>query len=208
MKKATTIYMHMDDTADAEFYTNQITYLYPPEEEVKRFKNSKYKYGVELQPVFIQNNRFYRIRTEIIIIDKDKILIDFTKPRCFPYSFPGGGIEKNEDVALSASRECEEEALIRPKNVEFVNIAYFQKFPGFTTFYHGSVSLVCVGQKDRDYKGYIKKADRDEFVDHAKWVPWKKVALGEPHMLAIYRYLEKHPISFDFSKYLYKKNIN
>ena len=44
--------------------------------------------------------------------------------------------------------------------------------------------------------------NRDEFADHAEWVPWKQVDLGEPHILAIQRYLEKYP-SFDFSKHLY-----
>lgn len=199
------IYLGMDDQADASYYTGKIQYILPTEEQIKKLGVEKYYYyAKEPQPCYIENKNLYRVRSEIIIMDGNKILVDRLKSRVFPYSFPGGGIDKNEDIIKAASRECEEEALIIPKNVEFVNIAWYQKFPEPLSFNFGAISLLCVGQKHKDYKSYVRKKDRDEFADQAEWISYKDINLGEPHALAIQRYLEKYPV-YDFSNHLYKR---
>lgn len=194
MGNSVSIYLKSNFNADAKKYIDNIKYVMIEKESLNKLGNPKYTAYNEPQPSYIENKHLYRLRSEIIVLDGLNILIDRVKTRVFPYQFPGGGVDKGEDIVIAASRECEEEALIIPKNVEFMNIAWYMKFPDPIIFNYGAISLVCIGQKDKEYKGYVKIKDRDEFVDNAEWVPYKDVDLGEPHIVAIERYLEKHPI--------------
>lgn len=210
MRNSVSIYLGMDENANAKEYTKKIQYVYPTEEQINALGLEKYKeYRTHPQPVYIKNKNLYRVRSEIIVMDGYKILVDRIKGRVWSYSFPGGGVDKDEDIVLAASRECEEEALIIPKNIEFVNIAWFQKFPDPLIFNYGAISLLCVGQKHKNYKGYVKKTDRDEFVNNAEWIPYTEMDLGEPHLLAIQRYLEKHDVNiyeaWDIRNHLFRK---
>ncbi|MCY9692241.1 NUDIX domain-containing protein [Paenibacillus alginolyticus] len=53
-------------------------------------------------------NAFERIAARGIILNKNKILLLYTK-RYNDYSFPGGGVEPNEDVITGLKREIAEE---------------------------------------------------------------------------------------------------
>ena len=112
------IYLKSNFNADAENYINNIEYVTPSKESLIRLNAAKYL--GHPQPCYIEDNNKYRLRNEIIVLDGYKIMINRVKPRVFPYSFPGGGLDKGEDIIESSIRECEEESLIVPKNVEFV----------------------------------------------------------------------------------------
>lgn len=196
------IYLKSNFNADAENYINNIEYMLLKQNPNSSYDVSKYK-GIP-QPIYIEDGNTYRLRSEIIVLDGYKIMINRVKPRVFPYSFPGGGVDKGENIVIAASRECEEESLIVPKNVEFVNIAWYQKYPEPIMYNYGAISLLCVGQKYKKYTGYVKKNDRDEFVDNIEWIDYRTLKLGEPHIVAIERYLDMHPIEKKFQNHLYK----
>ena len=143
------------------------------------------------QPVVYLSRRDgpYRFRCEILVLnDRNELLIDVQKPWCIPYRIPGGGIDKGETIEEAASRECTEEALVVPKRVKFMNIAWFCKFVP-KKLNAGVISFVCVGRYKGDYKGYVKKEDRSSFVDAKQWIRYDQVHLEEFHRIAIERYL-------------------
>lgn len=140
------------------------------------------------QPVIYDNEgHTYRPRCEVIVLDGYKVLIDPTNNRggFHPgYTLPGGGIDPGEDIATGARRECEEEARVIPKRCVYTGLAWMLEFAD-PRFYTGSVSFICIAEKGKEYKGYVKVEDRDSFVDKAKWVDYRKFKLGEPHRKAI-----------------------
>lgn len=142
------------------------------------------------QPMIYLNKRDdYRFRCEIIVInDRNEILIDVQKPWCFPYTFPGGGIDKGETIEEAAARECKEEALVTPKKVKFMNVVWYCKFLP-RKLQAGVISFVCVARYKGEYKGYVKEEDRDSFVERKQWIKFDQVHLEEPHRIAIERYL-------------------
>lgn len=149
-----------------------------------------------VQPIItLDNGDYYRFRCEIIVLnDKDEILLSREKARCFPYSFPGGGIDPGETIEEAAIRECKEEALIIPKDVRFINIAWFSKFKT-PILWKGIVSFIVVGKYHKPYKGYVKVIDRDSFTHSKEWVNYKKFNLGDVHKTAIERYLSTEDIN-------------
>lgn len=150
--------------------------------------------GGKPQPVIYDNEgRTFRPRCEVIVLDGYKVLIDPVKNRGNfhpPYSLPGGGIDGKEDIATGARRECEEEARIIPKHCVYTGIAWMLEFAD-PTFNQGSVSFVCIAERGKEYKGYVKVEDRDPFADRAKWVDYRKFKLGEPHRIAIERFRDR-----------------
>ena len=149
-----------------------------------------------LQPIItLDNGDYYRFRSEIIVLnDKDEILLSREKARCFPYSFPGGGIDPGETIEEAAIREGKEEALIIPKDVRFVNIAWFCRFET-PILWKGILTFTVVGRYKKPYKGYVKVIDRDSFTHSKEWVNYKKMNLGEVHKVAIKRYLSTEDIN-------------
>lgn len=150
--------------------------------------------GGKPQPVIYDNKgRTFRPRCEVIVLDGYKVLIDPVKNRGNfhpPYSLPGGGIDGKEDIATGARRECEEEARIIPKHCVYTGIAWMLEFAD-PTFNQGSISFVCIAERGKEYKGYVKVEDRDPFADRAKWVDYRKFKLGEPHRIAIERFRDR-----------------
>ena len=151
----------------------------------------KYFINVPQPAIMLGKDESYRFRCELIVINQHgEILVNIKKPFCFPYSFPGGGIDFNESIAECAARECKEEARIVAKNVEYMDIAWYCKF--YTkSIYTGVVSFVCVGMYQKEYKGYIKVKDRDTYVNNMKWVYYEDIELAKCHKLAIERYLKE-----------------
>ena len=144
--------------------------------------------GGKPQPViYDEKGNTFRPRCEVIVLDGYKVLIDPKKNRGNfhpPYSLPGGGVDGKESIADCARRECEEEARVIPKGCVYTGIAWKLEFAD-PVFNKGSISFICIAERGKDYKGYVKVEDRDPFVDRAKWVDYRKFKLGEPHQKAI-----------------------
>lgn len=151
------------------------------------------EYANKPQPCIMVNGKKYRARAELLLLnDKGEVLIQRGKWRGgFNYTLCGGGVDNPKyHITKTAIRECEEEALVVPKNVMFSGIVWFMKYHSETVANDGAVVFVCVGEYDRPYKGYVKKIDRDSFAQKSKWVNIKQANLGEPHKLALQIYLE------------------
>ena len=129
---------------------------------------------------------------------KKFVLIEGGDSRRFnlSYEFPGGGIELGESVLTAAMRETQEEARITVDKKTCVDskIYYAYEFPSLSKYLYGwfgVANFVCLGRKKRKYKGYIKKADRDSFVDYAEWVyPQEIKDLIPCHKYLIKAYLQ------------------
>lgn len=145
------------------------------------------------QPVIKIDGKEYRPRCEVIVLDGDKALVDPTNSRgSMGYSMPGGGIDPQESIADGAKRECEEEARVIPKKIDYTGLAWNMHFANTKQkiAYDGSVSFICVAEYGKKFKGYVKVADRDTFVDNAIWIPISQ--LSEPHQKAIKKYRAEH----------------
>ena len=184
-------YTGMIDDADEQEWLSKIEPKYLPTDN-PIFE----KYNNRLQPTIILNGvEDYRARTDCIIIDnKKRILLDPIKKKCFNASFPGGGIEIGEtDVAYSAEREVNEEALVKVKNCKFMNIIWFLRFIP-QKFSYGQASFVCCGRYDGEFSGYADPDDRDSFAKNKIWVSIpeaeKESMIGPPHVLALKRYFD------------------
>ena len=123
-------------------------------------------------------------------MDGNKILVDTTKNRGgLGYTFPGGGIDPGESFIQNARRECEEEALIIPKRIHYVNIAWMMNYTS-SIMHDGAISFVCVAEKGSNFKGKISTNDKDEFADNSIWIDYKRLDnLAPPHRVAIERFL-------------------
>lgn len=176
--KGDSIYIGTDANASESEYLKRVEYI----------RLSTIRNGTP-QPVIMKNGGSYRARCEVIVLKGNKILLDRGKNRGgFGYTLPGGGIDPREKVAKGAARECEEEALVKPKHVKFMNVVWWGEFEN-PLFNKGSVSMVCVAEFGSYYdESKVKQEDRDEFADRAQWEDYRTANLGEPHMIAIERY--------------------
>ena len=171
---------------DVDLNADERTYL----DKVKFVKLKDNLYSSKPQPVIYYGVDDYRARCEVLIIRGDEVLLDRGKNRAeFGYSLPGGGIDPKESIAVGAARECEEEALIVPKNIQYMNIAWREDFPKPKLYNTGAISFVCVAEFGRQFKGKIANEDKDEFADRAKWERFDSANLALPHKVAIERYL-------------------
>ena len=181
--KGDSYYVGMDTHADEEEWKKKIVF--------KSFdKNTdQYSHG-KPQPNIIIDGKLYRARSEVIVMDGNKILVDKTKNRAgFGYTFPGGGIDPGESFAQNARRECEEEALIIPKRIHYVNIAWMMNYTN-GIMNDGAISFVCIAEKGNNFKGKVKAHDKDEFADNAVWMDYRRLDnLAPPHRVAIERFL-------------------
>lgn len=181
--KGDSYYVGMDTHADEEEWKKKIVF--------KAFDKNvdQYSHG-KPQPNIIIDGKTYRARSEVIVMDGNKILVDKTKNRAgFGYTFPGGGIDPGESFAQNARRECEEEALIIPKRIHYVNIAWMMNYTN-GIMNDGAISFVCVAEKGNNFKGRVNAHDKDEFADNAVWIDYRRlVNLAPPHRVAIERFL-------------------
>ena len=181
--KGDSYYVGMDTNADEKKWKKKIIF--------KAFDKGvdQYSHG-KPQPTIIIDGKTYRARSEVIVMDGNKILVDTTKNRGgFGYTFPGGGIDPGESFIQNARRECEEEALIIPKRIHYVNIAWMMNYTS-SIMHDGAISFVCVAEKGSNFKGKVSTDDKDEFVDNSIWIDYRRlVNLAPPHKVAIERFL-------------------
>ena len=181
--KGDSYYVGMDTNADEKKWKKKIIF--------KAFDKGvdQYSHG-KPQPTIIIDGKAYRARSEVIVMDGNKILVDTTKNRGgLGYTFPGGGIDPGESFIQNARRECEEEALIIPKRIHYVNIAWMMNYTS-SIMHDGAISFVCVAEKGNNFKGKVSTNDKDEFVDNSIWIDYRRlVNLAPPHKVAIERFL-------------------
>lgn len=181
--KGDSYYVGMDTNADEKKWKKKIIF--------KSFDKGvdQYSHG-KPQPTIIIDGKAYRARSEVIVMDGNKILVDTTKNRGgLGYTFPGGGIDPGESFIQNARRECEEEALIIPKRIHYVNIAWMMNYTS-SIMHDGAISFVCVAEKGSNFKGKVSTHDKDEFVDNSIWIDYKRLDnLAPPHRVAIERFL-------------------
>ena len=181
--KGDSYYVGMDTNADEKKWKKKIIF--------KAFDKGvdQYSHG-KPQPTIIIDGKAYRARSEVIVMDGNKILVDKTKNRGgFGYTFPGGGIDPGESFIQNARRECEEEALIIPKRIHYVNIAWMMNYTS-SIMHDGAISFVCVAEKGSNFKGKVSTDDKDEFADNSIWIDYRRlVNLAPPHRVAIERFL-------------------
>lgn len=181
--KGGSYYVGMDTNADEKKWKKKIIF--------KSFDKGvdQYSHG-KPQPTIIIDGKAYRARSEVIVMDGNKILVDTTKNRGgLGYTFPGGGIDPGESFIQNARRECEEEALIIPKRIHYVNIAWMMNYTS-SIMHDGAISFVCVAEKGSNFKGKVSTHDKDEFVDNSIWIDYKRLDnLAPPHRVAIERFL-------------------
>ena len=181
--KGDSYYVGMDTNADEQKWKKKIIF--------KVFDKGvdQYSHG-KPQPTIIIDGKAYRARSEVIVMDGNKILVDKTKNRGgLGYTFPGGGIDPGESFIQNARRECEEEALIIPKRIHYVNIAWMMNYTS-SIMHDGAISFVCVAEKGSNFKGKVSTDDKDEFADNSIWIDYRRlVNLAPPHKVAIERFL-------------------
>ena len=178
--KSKTSYKDVDLDADEQEYLKKVQFI--------KLKDDLY--SSKPQPVIWYGQDDYRARCEVLIIRGDEVLIDRGKDRAgFGYSLPGGGLDPSEPIAHCAARECEEEALIIPRNIRYMNIAWREDFPKPKLYNSGAISFVCVAEFGGKFRGNVDAEDRDEFADRAVWENYRTADLGLPHREAIERYL-------------------
>ena len=200
--KGDSYYVGMDTHADEEEWKQKIVF--------KSFdkKIDQYSHG-KPQPNIIIDGKTYRARSEVIVMDGNKVLIDKTKNRAgFGYTFPGGGIDPGESFAQNARRECEEEALIIPKRIHYMNIAWFMNYTN-GIMNDGAISFVCVAEKGNNFKGRVDAHDKDEFADNAVWIDYRRITnLAPPHKVAIERFLHGQEFAEAVSEGYIQEGLN
>jgi len=126
-------------------------------------------------------NKWLRGRSELLIIDKDKVYLKKDPKK--GYSIPGGGWEKDEDHNLSAIRETNEEARIKVKNVSYV-YSYASFFDpkdwvkekiSKENWWYGEYSELYIGEYDGQYKGEVEKIDQDKAMESGKFYDIKSI---------------------------------
>ena len=158
-------------------------------------------------PIVYRNGKMYRPRAEILILDEnDNVLLrkrtDLNQYGTM-YNLPGGGFdnpnETPEDVCI---REASEEVRIIPKDVVFSNIIYISEYGDRIPEWHkvklwpigivyvGSISYVCVGRYGKRYTKYIKKIDRQDYIDEYQFYDYNKIRhlLRPEHIEALESY--------------------
>ena len=108
------------------------------------------------------DKRVSRPSVRVIIIKDNKICLckDISKEGIFTnYSFPGGGIEGNDDHIETVKKECLEEVGVAVKDIRFLNIVDERK----GEFYYGERAKLFNGVIDYYYLAYYDKIDKKLF---------------------------------------------
>lgn len=117
-----------------------------------------------------------RGRSEMLVIDDDKIFLAFNKDGS--YTIPGGGWERNENHMDSAIRETREEVRINVKNVRpaSVYITYADQPKNWVMktvpekdWWYGCYTEVYIAEYESKYIGNINEYDKDSMIKVGKF---------------------------------------
>ena len=108
------------------------------------------------------DKRTSRPSVRVVILKNNKICLckDINKEGVFTnYSFPGGGIEDNDNHIVTVKKECLEEVGIVVKDIQFLDIIDDRK----GEFYHGERAKLFNGVIDYYYLAYFDKIGKKLF---------------------------------------------
>lgn len=146
-----------------------------------------------------------RGRSEMLIIDDDKIFLAFNKDGS--YTIPGGGWERDENHMDSAIRETREEVRVNVKNVRpasaYVTYAdqpknWVMKTVPEKDWWYGCYTEVYIAEYDSKYIGNINEYDKDSMIKVGKFYKISDVydKLLDIHKNAITEFISnKHDLS-------------
>ena len=160
--------------------------------------NDRYNPIVEIEGESVR----MRGRSELLIIKDNKIYLSKIKRGlCGNYDVPGGAWDEGENHSSSASREAEEEARLKSKNVKYSGFYYVVKDQPHEWVknnidpqlqWSGYYTEVFIGEYDGIYTGEIADIDKDELIDTGKFYPIDEVyeELHPAHKRAIDEYID------------------
>ena len=163
-------------------------------------------YGVTIDGTYnalVDINGYIRARgrSEMLIIKGDKVYLSKSKHGLSEkYGIPGGGWDPNEDHAITAARESEEESRIKTKNVEYASsyLLIYDDIPGWVKKkvpeeyqWKAYYTEVYVGEYNGKYTGKIDDEDKDDIIKTGKFYNIKDIFddLYPIHQAAIMNYL-------------------
>lgn len=133
--------------------------------------------------VFAGDNHVYRHRVETLVIkDLSEIFLKFDEKG--DYHIPAGSVEKDLPLDVQASNECNEEAHLKVRNVEYTGITYKRHVPvpksvkpnaNFGIHWNGNYNEVFIGEYDGKFTKKVDEEDRDPFILSGKFYPIKDV---------------------------------
>jgi 8-oxo-dGTP diphosphatase len=125
----------------------------------------------------------YRVAVRVLIVKDDKVLLVQEYPQMW-WAFPGGGVDHEEDVKSTLSREVEEELGVPAKDVTSDNQLAFYEFggvvngiPRLNLFFKASIPVTKLNKTDEiaKWKWFTKEEflelDIIPFYDKARLIP-------------------------------------
>lgn len=166
-------------------------YLLESSDEPEPTKKGYYDPNGIWNSLITRNGKSYRERAEVLLIKDGKIYIKFNKDGT--YDIPGGSTEPQVKVSTQATRKCEQEAHITPKNLKYKS-SYYEDFDHINgQVYVGFYSHVFTGEYGKAFNDYVRKNDRDpEMLNQGHWYDIDKVwnKLKPVHKQALKEYLQ------------------
>ena len=162
----------------------------PKQDEVQFFY-----YNKVWNSLVVRNNRNYRYRVELLLLDDEGRLFIGRKSDG-RYTIPGGSVEPDVDNLSQVIAECEEEARITPKDVYYVN-SYVQMYDAknplgkwmatLPVLYDGMITDVYIGKYHRRCLKYVDKKHRSAVLAEGKFVPIEEIydELSQAHKDAL-----------------------
>ena len=129
--------------------------------------------------LIVKDGKKYRDRVEILLFDEKGRLFIGRKSNG-KYTIPGGSSEPYMPCArVQVVHECEEEALITPKNVR--RAGYYERmyddnnpmgewFKTLPIIYDGMMVDVYTGQYDKPYTGEVEEKNRSQALANGEFV--------------------------------------
>ena len=149
---------------------------------------------------FPNDNRLYRKRVEVLIINKNKAVFVKKKPNG-EYYLPGGSTERDIPDIEQAANECREEARFNLSKIIPTGISYkviYDNPPSWISrenipiVWEGMVTDIYIGIYDGVNHDYVKDVDRDPFIKSGRFYPISECYkfFREEHKKALRDYFE------------------
>lgn len=173
--------------------------------------------------MFSGDKHVYRHRVETLIIkDLSEVYLRFDDKG--KYHIPAGSTEKDLPFITQAENECNEEALVKVRNLEHTGITYKVVVPIPKTVkptdnhgiqWSGNYNELFIGEYDGVYRKAVDEVDKDSFMAKGKFYPIHEVMnkLIPEHKEAIVNYMRMRNSSefnekADYDKYYSCKRMN